>query len=209
MKKRRKKINIIILFLLFYLTIVVFNSCLNRNSDRTRNPNRDTFVSPTHTQTTSKIESSMITPTTITSSIPSDIQTLNKKDKNNNQDYWVLPEIKYIVPSDDENTSKPIIIPSVRFNRMKKSGEEVDWKYYSEGVFNILHKGSYGGVINSGVDNYIISLMNLKKGDSIADIGAGLGTYIFKFSQLVGKKGKVYTTDLSKNSKAFIQWKKE
>ncbi|MDJ0732582.1 MAG: class I SAM-dependent methyltransferase [Nostocaceae cyanobacterium] len=41
----------------------------------------------------------------------------------------------------------------------------------------------------------VINSLNLKPGQSIADIGSGPGYYTFKFSQLVGKKGRIFAID--------------
>lgn len=150
---------------------------------------------------------------------PTIVQTTNEhnntpfNDKTNTSDaekkddqYWTLPEIKYVIPI-SENKTKTIIIPSVSFDKEKRIHGEINWENYSEGVFNTLHKVTYGGVIDCGVDDKLIDLMQLKKGYMIADVGAGQSSYVFKFSQMVGNTGKVYTTDLAPNSKHFIEWK--
>lgn len=41
----------------------------------------------------------------------------------------------------------------------------------------------------------IMSFLPLKSGDRIADIGSGPGYYTFKFSQIVGEKGRVFAID--------------
>lgn len=41
----------------------------------------------------------------------------------------------------------------------------------------------------------IISVLNLKPGQAIADVGSGPGYYTFKFSELVGNKGNVFAID--------------
>jgi SAM-dependent methyltransferase len=41
----------------------------------------------------------------------------------------------------------------------------------------------------------IINSLNLKAGQSVADIGSGSGYYTFKFSQLVGNQGRVFAID--------------
>ena len=45
----------------------------------------------------------------------------------------------------------------------------------------------------------IISLLNIKSGNNIADIGSGLGFYSYKLLKLVGEKGKVYSVDTNNN----------
>jgi ubiquinone/menaquinone biosynthesis C-methylase UbiE len=41
----------------------------------------------------------------------------------------------------------------------------------------------------------IVASLGLKKGDKIADIGSGPGNYSFRFSDIVGEQGKVYSID--------------
>jgi ubiquinone/menaquinone biosynthesis C-methylase UbiE len=48
----------------------------------------------------------------------------------------------------------------------------------------------------------IVAAAGVKKGESIADIGAGTGLYTFLFADAVGKKGKVMAVDISK---AFLE----
>ena len=45
----------------------------------------------------------------------------------------------------------------------------------------------------------IVSLLALKPGMEIADIGAGTGFYTQLFAEVVGKSGKVYAVDISQN----------
>lgn len=53
-------------------------------------------------------------------------------------------------------------------------------------------------------DKEIMEAVDLKEGEAIADIGCGAGIYTFPFSDIVGKKGKVYAVDLDPNSIVFI-----
>ena len=50
----------------------------------------------------------------------------------------------------------------------------------------------------------IIELLNYKQGDIIADIGCGSGYFSYKFSKLVGDKGKVYAIDIKERHLNFI-----
>jgi arsenite methyltransferase len=43
----------------------------------------------------------------------------------------------------------------------------------------------------------VLTALNLKPGEVIADIGAGSGYFTFRFAQHVGKQGKVYAVDVS------------
>ncbi len=43
----------------------------------------------------------------------------------------------------------------------------------------------------------VIMALNLKEGETVADIGAGSGYFTFRFSHHVGDKGRVYAVDIS------------
>lgn len=51
----------------------------------------------------------------------------------------------------------------------------------------------------------IMSLLPLKKGDKIADIGSGSGYFSYRFSKIVGDQGKVYALDIKKGHIDFIK----
>lgn len=50
----------------------------------------------------------------------------------------------------------------------------------------------------------IITALNLKPGEKIADIGSGPGYYTFKFSELVGDKGRVFAIDTVKEHLNYV-----
>ena len=50
----------------------------------------------------------------------------------------------------------------------------------------------------------IIGVLNLKEGDTIADIGCGPGYYAFKFMEIVGEKGHVYAIDINDKHLNYI-----
>jgi ubiquinone/menaquinone biosynthesis C-methylase UbiE len=50
----------------------------------------------------------------------------------------------------------------------------------------------------------IVSLLGLKEGDKVADIGCGPGYYDYKFSKLVGRKGRVYAIDIKQEHLDFV-----
>lgn len=50
----------------------------------------------------------------------------------------------------------------------------------------------------------IIEVLNIKPGQSIADIGSGPGYYTMIFSNLVGKDGKVYAIDINKKHVEYL-----
>jgi len=43
----------------------------------------------------------------------------------------------------------------------------------------------------------VLSALNIKPGEAIADIGAGTGYFTFRLAHFVGAKGKVYAVDVS------------
>lgn len=51
----------------------------------------------------------------------------------------------------------------------------------------------------------MLNYLDIKDGGAIADIGCGFGFFSFKFSQLVGKKGKVYATEINKEALEYVQ----
>ena len=52
--------------------------------------------------------------------------------------------------------------------------------------------------------NEIIKNLKIIQGQKIADIGSGGGFFSFKFAELVGEKGKVYSIDTNKDLLEFI-----
>jgi len=51
----------------------------------------------------------------------------------------------------------------------------------------------------------VVAAAGVKKGEAIADVGAGTGLYTFLFADAVGKKGKVMAVDISKVFLAHIE----
>ena len=51
----------------------------------------------------------------------------------------------------------------------------------------------------------MLNYINIKEGDSVADIGCGFGFFSFKFSALVGKKGRVYSTEINNGALEYVQ----
>jgi arsenite methyltransferase len=52
----------------------------------------------------------------------------------------------------------------------------------------------------------VIALLNLKRGDVVADVGAGSGVFTRRFAQAVGPEGKVYAVDIDKE---LLQYNRE
>ncbi len=53
--------------------------------------------------------------------------------------------------------------------------------------------------------DYLMKIMNIKKGDHIADIGAGTGYLLSYLSKEVGSTGKVYALDVEKSLIEFMK----
>jgi ubiquinone/menaquinone biosynthesis C-methylase UbiE len=53
--------------------------------------------------------------------------------------------------------------------------------------------------------NKILSFLKIKPGDAVADLGCGTGYYTFKFSDIVGKDGRVYAADTSDDALEFVR----
>lgn len=51
----------------------------------------------------------------------------------------------------------------------------------------------------------MLKYLNIKEGEAVADIGCGFGFFSFKFSQLVGEKGKVYSTEINKEPLEYVE----
>jgi ubiquinone/menaquinone biosynthesis C-methylase UbiE len=51
----------------------------------------------------------------------------------------------------------------------------------------------------------IVESLGIKAGDTIADIGSGPGNYTFRFSNLVGEKGKVYAIDTVNDHVRYVK----
>jgi SAM-dependent methyltransferase len=51
----------------------------------------------------------------------------------------------------------------------------------------------------------MLNYLNIKDGEAVADIGCGFGFFSFKFSQLVGKNGKVYATEINKDALGYVE----
>ncbi len=51
----------------------------------------------------------------------------------------------------------------------------------------------------------IIKALDLKEGDTVADIGAGGGYYSLRFAEIVGSNGKVFAVDKNKEFLSYIK----
>lgn len=51
----------------------------------------------------------------------------------------------------------------------------------------------------------MLNYINIKDGEVVADVGCGFGFFSYKFSQLVGKDGKVYSTELNKEALGYVE----
>jgi SAM-dependent methyltransferase len=83
------------------------------------------------------------------------------------------------------------------------SGDEVSFDQLNEWnefiAFNNINRESWEKT--SEMLNYI----NIKDGEAVADVGCGFGFFSFKFSQLVGQNGEVYSTEINKNYLKYVE----
>jgi hypothetical protein len=50
-----------------------------------------------------------------------------------------------------------------------------------------------------------LNLLDFKEGDRVADIGCGFGYYSFRFSKMVGEKGRIFAIDINKDYTEFVE----
>jgi ubiquinone/menaquinone biosynthesis C-methylase UbiE len=55
----------------------------------------------------------------------------------------------------------------------------------------------------------MLDYINIEEGDAVADIGCGFGFLSFKFAELVGKNGKVYSTEVNREALDYVVKTKE
>jgi SAM-dependent methyltransferase len=85
------------------------------------------------------------------------------------------------------------------------SGDEVGFgfdklNYWSEFInFNNPNRESWEKT------SEMLNYLNIKDGEAVADIGCGFGFFSFKFSQLVGKNGKVYATETNNEVLEYVE----
>lgn len=51
----------------------------------------------------------------------------------------------------------------------------------------------------------MLNYINIRDGEAVADVGCGFGFFSFKFSQLAGKNGRVYSTEINKEPLAYVE----
>ncbi|HOI57157.1 MAG: methyltransferase domain-containing protein [Methanoculleus sp.] len=51
----------------------------------------------------------------------------------------------------------------------------------------------------------MLDYLNIREGESVADIGCGFGFFSFKFARMVGKTGRVYSTEINRNALAYVE----
>ena len=50
----------------------------------------------------------------------------------------------------------------------------------------------------------MLAMMDIKEGESIADLGCGGGYFTYEFSKMVGKSGNVYATEINKDAMKYL-----
>jgi SAM-dependent methyltransferase len=84
---------------------------------------------------------------------------------------------------------------------------------YSGNEVSFDHLNDWGEFINFNNPNReswektseMLNYISIKDGEVVADIGCGFGFFSFKFSQLVGKNGKVYSTEINKDALQYVE----
>jgi precorrin-6B methylase 2 len=51
----------------------------------------------------------------------------------------------------------------------------------------------------------MLNYLNIREGDTVADVGCGTGYFSFKFAEMVGKTGKVYATEINKDPLEYVE----
>lgn len=100
-----------------------------------------------------------------------------------------------------------VFIPGFKlYTKVHSCGK--NWHEYHRLIFELLYEQNHMKKIikQESIDDKLLNLMNLENGNWVADVGAGQGNYTQEFRRIVGKNGKVYTTDIDPNSKEYIDW---
>jgi predicted methyltransferase len=51
----------------------------------------------------------------------------------------------------------------------------------------------------------MLKFINVKEGETIADVGAGSGYFTWRFSEIVGENGSVYATELNEDALSYVK----
>jgi ubiquinone/menaquinone biosynthesis C-methylase UbiE len=90
-----------------------------------------------------------------------------------------------------------------------EKGIEASRKDYEASIRLFNESGYSWDLLQKKVSDWdLVAIKNLKiikKGDSIADLGAGIGMYIFFLENLAGSKGKVFAVDVNSYCLDFIK----
>jgi SAM-dependent methyltransferase len=126
-----------------------------------------------------------------------------------NDDFALLKKyvrIKYDLAKSDPdmpNEGDEFAIERIHDIVYEYSGNEVSFDQLNEWnefiSFNNPNRESWEKT--SEMLNYI----DIKDGEAVADIGCGFGFFSFKFSQMVGEEGKVYSTEVNKDALGYVK----
>lgn len=86
----------------------------------------------------------------------------------------------------------------------KVSGQGVE--YFERNAQGIL-AGDSPDIIHQSAVKEEMSFLQLKKGETVIDVGTGSSNYLLTLSEIVGPTGKIITTDINSNSKTYGEWK--
>jgi len=115
------------------------------------------------------------------------------------EDFTILKtyvRYKYALDASDKELEEtrrvlvPRVPPEVSRAKMTAWGELIS--------FNNPNRGTWEKTAD------VLKFLNLKPGSCVADVGCGPGYYTFKFSDLVGKDGRVYALDTNQESLDYV-----
>ena len=74
---------------------------------------------------------------------------------------------------------------------------------------HIILRNAYNSFARERLAQGFIKILELKKGESIADVGTAAGDFCWYFLKVVGEKGKVYGTDINPYSMWYLRQRAE
>lgn len=70
----------------------------------------------------------------------------------------------------------------------------------------LLEDRQWGGTDKADAVPRLVSALGIKEGMTIADIGAGIGQFAFRFAEAAGPKGKVYAEDIDEGLIGLVRY---
>jgi len=72
-------------------------------------------------------------------------------------------------------------------------------------IDHVVLRNAYNGFARERLAQGFIDLLELKKGESVADVGTAAGDFCWYFLKVVGPRGKVYGTDINPYSMWYLR----